>query len=317
MVASYFKNEYAIINEELQRKANKYHRNIISIYESFVDKPSDAFFDHFPDDSKQFVQHVNGKKRSCQVVVMPHYQLDLLQYFTQENRFASLSLFDKLLICYQLANALKFLFSNHIIHRDLKLNNILVHYSPSHSRSHRGDGDDYDELQVVICDFGYAIKVNDDYKVKIARGDPLGGNVYHLAPEILSSSSSSSSPSSSLSSPSLTGSSGGQINNNNNYIEVDYSKQPTWEFGLLCFEIIFGYLPDHHRHPRYDYQSLIDDAKDCDLYDDQMNDEIARLLSPMLSFDAPDRLSFPAAYHSFIQFFSRFLSSLSSSSSSS
>ena len=93
--------------------------------------------------------------------------------------------------------------------------NILVHHPPSHSRSRRGDDDD--ELQVVICDFGYAIKVNDgDYKVKIARGAPLGGNVYYLAPEIRSSSSSSSS-----SSPSLTGSSGGQINNNN-YTEVDY-----------------------------------------------------------------------------------------------
>ena len=100
--------------------------------------------------------YLNGKRRSCQIVVMPHYSLNLQQYLEEEKRYISLSLFDKLLICYQLANALKFLFSNHIIHRDLKLNNILVHHSPSHSRSHRSDGDD-DEFQVVICDFGYAI----------------------------------------------------------------------------------------------------------------------------------------------------------------
>jgi len=124
--SSHFMNEYTIINDELQTKANKYHRNIIAIYESFIDKPSDAFFDHFPDDIKRFVTHLNGKRRSCQVVVMPHYSLNLQQYLEEEKRFTSLSLFDKLLICYQLANALKFLFSNHIMHRDLKLNNILV-----------------------------------------------------------------------------------------------------------------------------------------------------------------------------------------------
>ena len=77
LVAPHFMNEY-MINDELQNERNKYHRNIIAIYESFIDKPSDAFFDHFPDDLKRFVRHLNGEKRSCQVLVMPHYSLNLL-----------------------------------------------------------------------------------------------------------------------------------------------------------------------------------------------------------------------------------------------
>ena len=63
LVATHFMNEYAI-NDELQNHRNKYHRNIIAIYESFVDKPSDAFFAHFPKDLKRHVRHVNGEKRS-------------------------------------------------------------------------------------------------------------------------------------------------------------------------------------------------------------------------------------------------------------
>ena len=170
-------NEYTIINDELQTKANKYHRNIIAIYESFIDKPSDAFFDHFPDDLKEFVTHLNGKRRSCQVVVMPHYSFNLQQYFKEEKRYISLSLFDKLLICYQLANALKFLFSNHIMHRDLKLNNILVsspHSSPHHYHHHN------EGIQVVICDFGCAVKVDANYKLKLAAGELVIRVISHL-----------------------------------------------------------------------------------------------------------------------------------------
>ena len=91
-------NEHTIINDELQTKANIYHRNIIAIYESFIDKPSDAFFDHFPDDLEEFISHLNGEKRSCQVLVMPHYSFNLQQYIKEENRYISLSLFDNHII---------------------------------------------------------------------------------------------------------------------------------------------------------------------------------------------------------------------------
>ena len=72
--------------------------------------------------------------------------------------------------------------------------------------------------RVVICDFGCAKALNAEKKAFISQGGLLGGNMEHLAPEI-------------------------KIVNNRVPQWVDYSKQPSFELGMLAHEIIFGQTP--------------------------------------------------------------------------
>jgi serine/threonine-protein kinase ULK2 len=64
----------------------------------------------------------------------------------------------------QLASGLKYLHSKNIIHRDLKLQNILV----------------TDSLDIVITDFGFARYIDNDSLIKTLCGSPM-----YMAPEIL------------------------------------------------------------------------------------------------------------------------------------
>eukprot|EP00118_Oscarella_pearsei_P004647 m.20163 g.20163 ORF g.20163 m.20163 type:complete len:218 (+) comp27983_c0_seq1:1775-2428(+) len=68
----------------------------------------------------------------------------------------------------QLLAGVDFLSSHNVVHRDLKLDNILI----------SKDG------AVKICDFGYAIQLEVDMKMALNPGVVRGGNPAHLAPEV-------------------------------------------------------------------------------------------------------------------------------------
>ena len=75
---------------------------------------------------------------------------------------------------HQLAEAANFLTLQNVVHRDMKLNNVLV------SR----DG------LLKVCDFGLAIQTpTADLSIRYFPDRPIGGNPAHLAPEVLSASS--------------------------------------------------------------------------------------------------------------------------------
>ena len=67
------------------------------------------------------------------------------------------------------------------------------------------------------------MKVDANYKLKLAAGQSVGGNPSHLAPEIQAIALS-------------------MMNSGDSYIEVDYSKQTSWEFDYFvsksCLAII-------------------------------------------------------------------------------
>jgi len=94
--------------------------------------------------------------------------------------------------CSEIGNALKFLAENKIVHRDLKLEDILLSV----------DG------FPIICDFGKAEFV-DFGKLENQQKNGKGGNLGHLAPEVL----------------------------NTTLDIIDYSKQPSWELGVISHEI--------------------------------------------------------------------------------
>ena len=112
-------------------------------------------------------------------------------------------------MCWKIASAIEFLWNNKVVHRDMKLDNIVLSASNS----------------PILRDFGLSVFVNDGGTCKVDRP---GGNLSHLAPEILNEFKK-------------------QHSNEQAIVEIDFSKQPSWELGLVCFEIACG------EHPFGDY----------------------------------------------------------------
>jgi len=107
-------------------------------------------------------------------------------------------------ICKGIGKGLMFLYDHKIVHRDLKLDNILM--------------DENDNP--IICDFGMAIYVDEN---GIADVNEIGGKHFHLSPEIHNSYNE-------------------QKRKRGEKI-INYSKQPPFEFGLLCYKILLGTYP--------------------------------------------------------------------------
>jgi serine/threonine protein kinase len=240
-----YRNEYAILYDLYSQQ--QYHPNIIQLYQYLEMIPPDVYFNLFPADLKGLCVHLNGRRRVTSFLVMEYHPVDLQSYLT--SNYATLSGFDKLMILFEIGNALYFLYKNHIAHRDIKLNNLLM----SSSR------------HVILCDFGLAIKLDhhphphpqnippspspssssssnnnnnninnsnninnnnggevENHSVLIPRYGGVGGNPHHLAPEVSACA----------------------VTLNDRDLRVNYEKQSTWEFGLLCFEVLFGEFPD-------------------------------------------------------------------------
>jgi len=70
-----------------------------------------------------------------------------------------------------IGTGLSFLLKNLIVHRDIKINNILV----------------YEDGRPIISDLGHMAKLNDNKTLRMSDVDSPGGNKQHLAPEVLNS----------------------------------------------------------------------------------------------------------------------------------
>jgi serine/threonine protein kinase len=91
------------------------------------------------------------------------------------------------IIMVQMAKGMEYLHKSNIIHRDIKLNNILLNF-PDYkglgavSDDYLFDFDpEYDNVQVVICDFGLSKEMESCDYTRTVVGTP-----YTMAPEVLS-----------------------------------------------------------------------------------------------------------------------------------
>jgi len=181
----------------------KYHPNIIQLYKHFIDEPTDEILNYLPTDIAEQVIEINHRTKEkmvkkTMIIILDYYEQSLESFLKNSNNVP----IEKLLaICEGIGEGLNFLFQNKVIHRDIKLENILI--------------DNHD--CPIICDFGMSSFV-DESGMGLVR-EP-GGNQSHLAPEILNSFSHS----------------GGEKS-------ICYLKQPSFEFGVICFEILCGYYP--------------------------------------------------------------------------
>ena len=199
-VPTSFANEFAILKEL------PFHPNIIPIWKEFLDRPTQPFFDLFPPDLKPYA--VNGRTgtvRSTTCILMP--LLECFQVFF-DREFKNIGVSEKLTFIGDVLSGLVFLFENHVVHRDMKLNNLLIN---SNGR-------------IIISDFGCSTKLAPNKTIYIAPGGSIGGNPVRLAPEIRKVNTSVLPEA----------------------ILVNYSKQASFELGMVAFEIFFGDIPDPH-----------------------------------------------------------------------
>jgi len=166
--------------------------------------------------------------------------------------------------CSQISVALEHLFKNHVVHRDIKLNNILLSSNET----------------PIICDFGEAILVDDNGTGQV---DSPGGNQKHIAPEVLNQFS--------------------RTTKSHSYL-VDYSKQPSWELGVICYEISVG------DHPFGDYPIGHGDAPNLHVNNVDISpletrrypDLFISILKGLLEDNPKNRISITAAYEAFFNY---------------
>jgi serine/threonine protein kinase len=199
-------NQLSVVNrgEWALLEALPFHENIVKLLHRFRFRPPLDFLtnEHISHPSiLDCVYHVNSFtnqriSNTCDFLVMEYLPGTLEDYLKvpQVNSVKRL-----LEICFDVAKGVKYLFDNRIVHRDLKLNNLLVSYAGV----------------VVLCDFGSAIQLDNEQMVAIlGPGGLPGGNWCHLAPEVREC----------------------KLEENQQKV-ISYKYQPSWELGILFLEI--------------------------------------------------------------------------------
>jgi len=202
---SRFENEYLLLKEVPP------HNNIVQLLTTFTDKPTTEMISKMHPDTQQLVQRENfvtkeKRIRQTMFVVFEYHPINMQEYMRQN----SLGVREILNFCSQISSALNFLFNHRIVHRDIKMDNILISSDNS----------------PILCDFGMAIRIDERC---LGRVDVPGGNSNHVAPEVANEFFHRSKSSAEV------------------FYVINYTKQPSWELGVICYEIAVG------DHPFGDY----------------------------------------------------------------
>jgi len=195
--------------------------------------------------------------RNTLIVVLEHISNSLQFYLKESN----LSMTKKLSICKGIGEGLNFLLQEKIIHRDMKLDNVLI---------------DENDCPIII-DFGMAVVVNENFTINLSFDDRPGGNQSHIAPEILNSFKH-------------------QIEEpHKKEIVIDYSKQPSFEFGVICFEILCSIHPFLEYPGGYSYPYEIEDPQFIDFVNEPIPNKIKEMIIKLLKNNPNERLTIEEA----------------------
>lgn len=175
-------NEYLIV----PKIENNYHPNIARYLGFFQTIPS--FF---------MLNNVNTQLPNYSVIV--RHRKEFQFFFIEEYEKTLSNIIHELdeiqIIKYlnQFLSALIYLFDNNIVHLDISLDNLMISSSDN----------------LIVIDFGSAGKLSENYFVSLQ--ETCGGNLYHLAPEV--------------------------INSRDDGTDLPCLKQYSWEFGVILYEL--------------------------------------------------------------------------------
>ena len=168
----------------------------------------------------------------------------------------------------QIISAVKYIHSQRIIHRDLKLDNILVNFL---------NMNDYENInlmkaQIKIIDFGFASTKDDTNLFNTAIGSPL-----NMDPLILKKFTA------------------GRAQTNDLYYD---EKADIWSIGALCYQMLIGNSP----FDAYNMQELVEKVEEGNYQvPTNLSREVVSFLNGMLQYDPQKRLTAESLYnHAFL-----------------
>ena len=158
----------------------------------------------------------------------------------------------------QVISAVKYIHAQNIIHRDLKLDNILVNFS------NQADYDSINMLKtrVKLIDFGFASSKDENEMYSTAIGSPL-----NMDPLILKKFNA------------------GRVQTNDLYYD---EKADIWSLGALCYQMLIGNSP----FDAYNMQELIAKIEEGTYkVPTNLSREVVSFLNGMLQYDPKKRLT--------------------------
>ena len=168
----------------------------------------------------------------------------------------------------QVISAVRYIHSQKIIHRDLKLDNILVNYL------NKNDFDSVNLLKakIKIIDFGFASTKEDNLLFSTAIGSPL-----NMDPLILRKFNA------------------GRTQTNDLYYD---EKADIWSIGALCYQMLIGNCP----FDAYNMKELLDKVEEGTYkVPTNLSKEVVSFLNGMLQYDPKKRLTAENLYnHAFL-----------------
>ena len=161
-VIGHYKNEYDVLLE-----LTDFHPHIINILSEFTAQPTQQMIDHADASVRDLLTKVNTQTGQT-VAITTQFFLTEYQPISLKQKFGSkLSVAEIYKYSRQLLDCSAFLFENHVVHRDVKMDNILV--------SH----DD----RLILSDFGESIRTDANHCC--LKSNLRGGNMIYQAPEVL------------------------------------------------------------------------------------------------------------------------------------
>jgi len=232
-ISKYFKNEIAILREL------KYHRNIVQLEDMKVTKK------HY----YLVMEYCNGGSLSdC----LKKYQNQTGHPFTQEIvQF----------LMRQIINVMKYIHSRGIIHRDLKLDNILVTFDSEYDKNNIN----MMKATIKIIDFGFATHMGNSNLCYSTVGSPI-----NMDPNILIKMNQNK-----------MGINKGQMLGYNQKADI-------WSLGTLCYEMLIGKSAFNSQS----MQELVDKVQNGTYsIPTHLSKEVVSFLNAMLQFNSQKRLS--------------------------
>src|SRR3990167_5334996 len=204
-------------NEKILLKLTSIHPNINYILCDFIAQPTAVMLNHFDPSIRDILTNATGEAIPTQFFVFEYHSMTLEEKLIELG--AQISLEKILEYSLQIIDCFLFLFNNHIIHGDVKLNNILIS----------------EDDRIILTDFGESVELDASHRCQYHKLGG-GGNPRHKAPEVLNAMSQSWS---------------------NRGLEIELHGQYSWEVGCLLFQISFGEFP-FANYPRIDKLSNIE-----------------------------------------------------------
>ena len=167
----------------------------------------------------------------------------------------------------QIVSGIQYLHNKKILHRDLKLDNILVHFE------NEEDKENMLKCKIKIIDFGFARYLNDDVLAQSVLGSPI-----NMSPQILMKMR--------------------KIDNNKSF---GYDqKADIWSLGTICYELLIGFPPFDAKN----YEELTSKIQKGNYKipnNLELSNEAISFLNSMLQYDPKERLDInELAKHKFL-----------------